>query len=1281
MRRKLEAVPRDNGARGQLDEESAAGGVSAESFRAEAAVNSVARANGSPWTRRISYTPSLAHVSRLGISRLSRLFDPLINRKRLHAVVTLGLCALAISPVACLTGCEGSTTPTIGGNIIVGLAPLAGVKYPGEPVRPPTNPYEGNYTSQSNDATDATAATAGVPGTVFARQTDCSVAGVTFTNVALTGTSGYTGTFSGTFTSTITPNYGNTLHSLSGLTTTAGTFAHGCTDKTAGMPFQPAALLALTSAGVYVGAATDINNNLYIGAVNPAAGTFAATRLSLTNVFGATVGDVNSEGVRQLILQSYVASTTGGYPTDTVFTINVHADGTSDPPVQIATPYPQFSLVVDDVNGDGKLDLIFGPQTFSSAAITVLPGTGNGTFGTPISSVTANAAGVSPLTGDFNGDGKRDLLLGNILFGNGDGTFTLGPVAPAASAPVLNYAIGDFNNDGKDDIAVYTPGGISIYLGKGDGSFTAFGPTYAGLYGALTLDVTDIDGDGNLDLVVGQGQSGIYLPPQNGQGIIMFLMGNGDGTFRGAPVYPHDAGSGNHGAFAAGDFNNDGNIDVLTTTSNLGNSITGLQLLLGNGKGILTPQTSNTAVAPFFVAAADINGDGNLDAVTLAPTTDSSGNTNLALVTLKGNGDGTFATPVSYQVGTPLPNGYFYANLANLALGDTRATGKPDAVLYENGSLYLFDNNGDGTFAAPVLIDTENGFQSLAVADVNGDGKADIVALTTTPISGTLDTTNSLLIYLSQGNGTFAPPVTLAISLTDAQDMIVADVNKDGKSDIVLLSSNSTAGTSSLTSFLGHGDGTFAAGVNSTLGGLYLVSLASADVNGDGNPDVLIGACCGNTLASIALGNGDGTFAANYGISIGPSTNAVGFADLNNDGRPDLLLATNENLVTSLNEFGSASTTLAPTTTTLTLSPGAPTAGQSVTFTATVAPSSGSGTPTGTVTFLDGTTTLGTGTLSSGTASFTGSLAAGTHSITASYAGDTTYAASVSAADKLTVSGAPTLGVTTTQLTASSTNAISGTSISFKASVSETSGAAIPTGTVTFSDGTTVIGTTNLASGIATFSTAALTIGTHNISADYGGDTANATSSSSAVVVTITAASAADFSIALNPTTGSASAGSSATSTITITPSGGFSQAISFTCSGLPANSTCTFSPTSVTPNGTSTSTSTLTIATNVKAASLSTKPLSTPGGVTSLAMLAGGGSLGLLLLRRRRKDPRLWLLQIGLVSAFVFTSAMIGCGHGASATTTTPAGTSQITITATAGSTVHTATYSLTVQ
>ena len=1254
--------------------------------------------NGSPRLRRISHTPSHAHTLQFGISRVSRLFDLLVHRHRLWPLASAGLfgrafapgfkvagaagcrvrtnrnrafgivcaCALTILLSIGLTGCDYQVKA-----VIVGLSPLAGVKLPPNFVPVPDNDFESNNTTVGNDASDSSAVSVGFPGTLLAHMPDCSVAAITYSNYKLTSGS-YNGSFAGTFTATVTPNYSATLHTLSGLTTNAGTYPNGCTDKTSGINGMAAVLLARTSAGNYVTGGIDLNNNLYIGAANPA-GTVSGARLTLTNffIFSVYAGDANSEGVRQLIAYGSVTLPGGGI-SDVLYTINVHADGTYDAPVTLTTPSFFGGVVIDDFNGDGIADIGFTPvvgQANSTALpFTVLPGKGGGAFGAAIVSVTpTNILGNAnnAVTGDFNGDGKRDILTGaSILLGVGDGTFTLSPNTPPAGVT----AVGDLNGDGKDDLVVVNGmSSISIYLGKGDGTFTVTGPSYASIYGGTSVAISDIDGDGHLDLVVGLASNGIYVPPQFGQGMTMFLLGNGDGTFRGAPVYPNAGVDGIHGAFAAGDFNNDGNIDVLTA---------GLQLFLGNGKGTLTPQTINSSVAPSFVAAADINGDGKLDAVTLTSTTDNSGNVDLALVTLKGNGDGTFATPVSYPVGTPSPNGFF----PDLALGDTRATGKPDAVLYENGALYLLENNGDGTFATPVLVDTENGFQALAVADVNGDGKADIVAVTSTPVNPTT-TTNSLLVYLSQGNGTFAAPVTVAASLTDAADMVVADVNKDGKPDIVLLTSNSNTGVSSLTSYLGHGDGTFAAGVNSTVAGLGPNSLATADVNGDGNLDMLIGACCGNTLASISYGNGNGTFTANAGLSIGQSTNAVGFADLNNDGRPDLLLATNENLVTSLNEFGSASTTLAPTTTTLTLSPTAPTAGQSVTFTATVAPTTGSGMPTGTVTFLDGNTTLGTGTLSSGAASFTGSLAAGTHSITASYGGDTTYAASVSAADNLTVSGAPTLAATMTQLTASPTAASSGTTINFKASVSETTGTATPTGMVTFSDGSTSIGTGSLAAGVATFSTAMLSVGTHNITAAYGGDTANAASSSSAVVVTITAASAGDFSIALSPSMGSVSPGASATSTITITPSGGFSQAISLACSGLPANSTCTFSPTSVTPNGNGTSTSTLTIATDVKAASVTTKPLHTPEGAASLAMLAGGGSLVLLLLRRRRKDPGLWLLQIVLVTAFVFTSALIGCGHGASATTTTPMGTSQITITGTAGSTTHSATYSLTVQ
>jgi hypothetical protein len=368
------------------------------------------------------------------------------------------------------------------------------------------------------------------------------------------------------------------------------------------------------------------------------------------------------------------------------------------------------------------------------------------------------------------------------------------------------------------------------------------------------------------------------------------------------------------------------------------------------------------------------------------------------------------------------------------------------------------------------------------------------------------------------------------------------------------------------------------------------------------------------------------------------------------------------------------------TTTTLSASPGTTvSAGTSVTLTATVAPAAGSGTPTGTVTFHNGSTTLGTGTLnSSGMATLaTTALPIGSNTITAAYSGDSSFAASTSAGTAITVTPA----ATTTTLTASPTSILAGGSVALTATVTATAGTGTAAGNVTFLNGGTTLGTAALSgTGVATLSTTSLPVGTLSITAAYAGNASFAPSTSAAVPVTVQPLPP-DFGIAASPTTLSMAPGGTGTSTVTITPLNGFDSAVTFTCSGMPSEATCTFNPTSVTPNGTSKITATATISTTAASAMLHP---ATPGGAAPLYALAFpglGALLGLGIFRKRL--PRN-VKALGMLAAALGAAAGIGaCGGGSSAPSNpgTPAGTSTITFTATSGTTVHTAAITLTVS
>jgi uncharacterized protein len=323
--------------------------------------------------------------------------------------------------------------------------------------------------------------------------------------------------------------------------------------------------------------------------------------------------------------------------------------------------------------------------------------------------------------------------------------------------------------------------------------------------------------------------------------------------------------------------------------------------------------------------------------------------------------------------------------------------------------------------------------------------------------------------------------------------------------------------------------------------------------------------------------------------------------------------------------------------------------GESVTFAATA--TSTTGTPTGTVTFYDGSAELGTGTLNSGSTTYsTSTLAIGSHTIKAVYGGDSSHEAAT--ATLVQVVEEP---VTTTNVLACSPNpAAFGATVTCTSTLGTAS--STPTGTVTFYDGTTALGTGTLASGVATYSTSTLSVGAHTITAVYAGSGGYAASTSNAVVEVITS----NFGISISPATRSVYTGETAAYTVTVTPDTGFTLDVSLTCAGLPANTTCSLTPATVTGGSGSAQ---LVVQTTAPAK----------------AAAAFGFAGVLLLLLPLRKRGR-WL------AAIVVLGALNGCGSsGGSLTGGTPAGSYTVSVTGTAidGSITltHTATTSLKVK
>ena len=502
--------------------------------------------------------------------------------------------------------------------------------------------------------------------------------------------------------------------------------------------------------------------------------------------------------------------------------------------------------------------------------------------------------------------------------------------------------------------------------------------------------MADFNNDGKPDLaVVNQG------PSSASQSSLSVLLGNGDGSFQPAvttAVLNGGAGNGNALSVAVGDFNGDRLLDVALNTSGT-SANPAVEVMLGKGDGSFQPNHLILPVAqiPLSVAAGDFDGNGALDLVTA--------NSNGTVSVLLGNGGGSFRPRTDLTVG---------GSPHSVAVGDFNGDGRLDVVTTQQltDTVSVLLGHGDGTFARPLVFAASGqNFtpQSLALGDVNGDGKLDLVIKSVSVLDSDAFQVG---VLLGNGDGTFQAPLLGAAQPDGSGDLVLGDFNNDGRIDAAV-ADQLGASSGNLSVFAGNGDGTFQSLIRLDLltGGDDPLGVAAADLNGDGLVDL---------------------------VAANASSSTVGVL-LNNSGPV---------------------TTVATTTT---LDTSAPTVvfGEPVLLTASV--SSKPGAPTGTVTFLDGTTVLGTAQVdAAGQATLAVSLGVGNHALTASFAGTGGFADSTSAAVTETVNRAATrVGL------ASSVNpAVTGQAVTFTATVGALApGAGTPTGTFTFQDGNVVLGT------------------------------------------------------------------------------------------------------------------------------------------------------------------------------------------------------------------------------